>query len=294
MIEQFLRDELSLFGKASPTGWYRCRCPYHSDSNPSFAVYLHYPHMFKCLGCGEGGSLVKLVAKCKKLNFRQARLFIQSVLEVDMVEVGRLLRPSEASFVPMAAVEAFAEMLPGSEAMGYCRGRGLSGIVLSMFGAGYEPATKRLMIPFWGLPDLSRCVGFDTREALFDWDKSVDIQRGWRNSSVIAPRNLVDSEGVIVTEGFFDAARVTSWLIRVSRLGDYFPVAIGGNQVSQSLAKFLSTYDKICLGFDWDKGGDVAVSKLKKLLPERNFQRLLGDGEDPGDSNDFEIRSLVY
>jgi hypothetical protein len=53
---------------------YRAKCPFHSDSTPSFDVYykLDGELRFKCWGCGEGGDVFQFVQNIDNLSFPDA------------------------------------------------------------------------------------------------------------------------------------------------------------------------------------------------------------------------------
>src|SRR3989339_337032 len=47
------------------------KCPFHEDKNPSFVVTPE-KNLFHCLGCDAGGSVIDLVMKLDKIEFRDA------------------------------------------------------------------------------------------------------------------------------------------------------------------------------------------------------------------------------
>ena len=46
-------------------------CPFHSEKTPSFTVSAE-KQLFKCFGCGEGGSVVSFMMKIENLSFPDA------------------------------------------------------------------------------------------------------------------------------------------------------------------------------------------------------------------------------
>lgn len=295
-IITFLEQELDIRGKPAPTGWYRACCPIHHESSPSFAVNTHHPYNYNCLACGAHGSLPDLVAKLKKMAFKRAVEYIRDRLFITPAEMQALLQPPPEidPYVSSAAITAFREALPNSRGLSYCRERGVPRYVLELYRVGYEEADDNLLIPLWALPGLKEAVGFEMRH--FDVDgimKSVDVSPGWRKKSIVCPVGQhYEENGVIVSEGFFDAARITQWLCETGRLNKYVSVAICGNKLSQHHAVFLSQFDRICLGFDNDRGGETAIEQAYRLMPERSFQRLIFAGKDPGESESFSIVML--
>ena len=64
--------ELYDFGKVRKTakGW-TALCPFHDDSNPSFAIYSDN-NRFYCFGCGVHGDSINFVMLLKKYSFKEA------------------------------------------------------------------------------------------------------------------------------------------------------------------------------------------------------------------------------
>lgn len=54
---------------------YFIHCPFHSDTNESFAVDP-YKQLWNCFSCNEGGDIYKLVMKLENVDFRQAHLLL--------------------------------------------------------------------------------------------------------------------------------------------------------------------------------------------------------------------------
>ena len=52
--------------------YYMCCCPFHDDSNPSFAVKAEYDNVGKCYACGWYGDIVKYEMDFHKVDFKTA------------------------------------------------------------------------------------------------------------------------------------------------------------------------------------------------------------------------------
>lgn len=50
---------------------FRCKCPLHPDSDPSCVLYTD-TNMFKCFGCGEGGTAIKFLMVKEDLSYEEA------------------------------------------------------------------------------------------------------------------------------------------------------------------------------------------------------------------------------
>ncbi len=52
-------------------GNYVCCCPFHSEKTPSFYV-SRSKQIYKCFGCGEGGSVTTFLMKYENCTFQEA------------------------------------------------------------------------------------------------------------------------------------------------------------------------------------------------------------------------------
>ena len=50
---------------------YTCCCPFHNEKTPSFSVN-QARQMYKCFGCGEGGSVITFLQKYENYTFPEA------------------------------------------------------------------------------------------------------------------------------------------------------------------------------------------------------------------------------
>jgi hypothetical protein len=50
---------------------WKCLCPLHKETTPSFTIDSE-KNLWKCFGCGEGGSVIDLHAKLRGLSIREA------------------------------------------------------------------------------------------------------------------------------------------------------------------------------------------------------------------------------
>lgn len=295
-INDFLEKDLHLKGKAGGSGWYRICCPFHGEKTPSCAVHMEYPYNFGCLACGEHGSIAKLTAKVKGMRFGDALDYVRGLLEISTDDIKRLINTDERRVeIPSSTLTMLKEWLHDSPALSYAKSRGIPRYVLEMFNAGYEPLENALTVPIYALPSLDRVVGLDMRIFTVDGvDKHMEVAPKQRNKALIIPVNVpITWRGIIIVEGFFDAANVLRWLLETERVKDYTVAATCGNQLSLHHAKFFSRFDRVCSGFDADKGGDKARSKLAELIPALPFQRLEFDGGDPGESQTFRVSNGV-
>jgi len=52
-----------------------CLCPFHQEKHPSFFLYPE-TNSFHCFGCGISGDVIEFVKQVKKINFKQAVIFL--------------------------------------------------------------------------------------------------------------------------------------------------------------------------------------------------------------------------
>ncbi|MEG2262740.1 MAG: CHC2 zinc finger domain-containing protein [Acinetobacter sp.] len=72
-------DLAAEFGISIPNSGQQICCPFHDDSTPSFSVDFDR-NIFKCFGCGIGGSFVEFYQCCQK-KFKDRPLNIPSVVD---------------------------------------------------------------------------------------------------------------------------------------------------------------------------------------------------------------------
>jgi DNA primase len=293
-IVEFLEKKLGISGKLAPSGWYRACCPIHGEKSPSFAVLTEYPYPFKCLSCGAGGQLPYLTSRVLNMPMHKAREFVLDHIKITVNPTALFHEKQKPDPIPDVLLAAYEGALKSSRTSKYCRGRGIPRFVLESFGVGHDQLHLQMMIPMRSVHS-GVVLGFETRgffaagEAV---EKSAILADGAKKEVVLAPQGYLKKRRAIVVEGFFDAARVFMWLLRSGKT-DYTVVGFGGVGISDTQLKFISRYDRVILGYDFDKAGAAACRKMLQKLDGIPLYRLLFDGEDPGasslDSFDIEL-----
>jgi DNA primase len=125
-------------------------CPFHGEKSPSFSV-SPAKQFYHCFGCGKNGNAIGFLMEHAGMNFVEAvkDLAGQYGLQVpdDNLTPQDRARAAEQrqkqatlSDVLEKACEAYKKQLKSSpRAVGYFKGRGLSGEVARDFGLGYAP-----------------------------------------------------------------------------------------------------------------------------------------------------------
>ena len=117
-------------------------CPFHHEKTPSFIVSPS-KRMFKCFGCGTGGSVIDFVMSYDRAEFGEA---VETLAQRLGLETGRKDGPRRDNPVPrllQAARSFYHERLlhaaDGAAARDYLTQRGFGESDWTAFGLGYAP-----------------------------------------------------------------------------------------------------------------------------------------------------------
>lgn len=128
---------------------YLACCPFHKEKSPSFTVSPS-KQFYHCFGCGAHGSAIGFVMEYQGLGFVDAvRLLADSVgMTVPQAvrsanpaaeQAARARRLSMEEMLQRAAGFYKQQLKSAPNAVGYCKGRGLSGEIAARYGLGYAP-----------------------------------------------------------------------------------------------------------------------------------------------------------
>jgi len=120
-------------------------CPFHKEKTGSFSVHPER-QMFKCFGCGKGGTAITFVQEIENLTFGEAVRFLaeKAGVRIEFEDDGRgekRVQPElDRTKVMETAVRLFEKWLKGSsEAQEYLSSRGLDDTTIRRFRLGYAP-----------------------------------------------------------------------------------------------------------------------------------------------------------
>ena len=125
-------------------------CPFHGEKSPSFSV-SPTKQFYHCFGCGKNGNAISFLMDHAGLNFVEAVKDLAGQVGLQVPEEERSPQERERaaaerqkqatlSEVLEKAGEAWRKQLKTSpRAIGYLKGRGLSGEIARRFGLGYAP-----------------------------------------------------------------------------------------------------------------------------------------------------------
>ncbi len=125
-------------------------CPFHGEKSPSFIV-SPTRQTYHCFGCGVHGNAVGFLMENSGLGFIDAVRDLSQQIGMTVPEdestpaereraAAQKQRQATLSDVLSKAAEHYRRQLKGSpRAVGYLKGRGLSGKIAAQFGLGYAP-----------------------------------------------------------------------------------------------------------------------------------------------------------
>ena len=120
-------------------------CPFHAEKTPSFMVSPER-QIFKCFGCGKGGSVFNFLMETERIEFGEALRILAKRVGVKLVSY----RSNDAEIekeklyqVNHLAAEFYHYLLlshpVGKNALAYILGRGITKESLQLFKLGYAP-----------------------------------------------------------------------------------------------------------------------------------------------------------
>lgn len=132
-------------------------CPFHNEKTPSFNV-SPTRNIFKCFGCGKGGSAVDFLMEHEKFTYPDALRWLARRYGIEIQETE--LSPEQRAEQQLAdslyivndfALRHFQEQLFDTDegksvALSYFRQRGLREETIRNFGLGYAPDTRDLFV----------------------------------------------------------------------------------------------------------------------------------------------------
>lgn len=225
-------------------------CPFHSEKTPSFTVNPE-KKLFKCFGCGEGGTVFNFIMKQESMDFVEAVKFVASKSHIDLSLFDNRKKPPLSTTektglfnVTNLAARFYHKILldsdQGKAAREYLKKRHINDQSIKSFCLGYAPN---------------------------NWDSFIKVCNGRKVS-----KNLLEKTGLIISKkeghGYYDRFR--------NRL--MFPIAdarknivgFGGRALDNSLPKYLNSPETLLFnkshvlyGIDIAKN---AISKQRKAI----------------------------
>lgn len=269
----------------------RITCPFHSDGHertPSCEILLEDKGStpagtVHCFGCGYRASLVKFIANCLNISYKQATEWILSVSNYDIIQSTRDISEIELKLdtedveeeIPEVSID---ELKQYDYIHPYMFERKLTDDIIKKFDVGYDPKTDSLTFPVY--VD-GKCVFVAKRRVKY---KRFDLPE-LKNKPIYGLDYITDNE-FIICEGVIDA--LTCWSYGKQA------VALFGTSSDYQL-KILNNVKqrKLVIGTDGDEAGDKAARRIAKALTNKLVTRLdIPKGKDINDLSKEEFDKL--
>lgn len=124
---------------------YRAKCPFHSDSDPSFYVSPE-KQIWHCFGCDAGGDVFEFVKEIEGVEFREALRILANQAGVELKRVDPKVRSKKEkifNILDKAADFYHQNLLNNKKQLDYLSERGLNKKSIKEFKLGYAPDNWR-------------------------------------------------------------------------------------------------------------------------------------------------------
>lgn len=144
---------------------FRALCPFHSEKKPSFFV-SPARQMFKCFGCGSGGSIFDFIMKIEGVEFGDALRLLAQKAGVELKPITPELKTERARLYEICelACRFFKKQLratsAGEQVRDYLLKRGLNDDSIKKWRLGYAPESWQ------GLSDFLVSKGYQREEVV--------------------------------------------------------------------------------------------------------------------------------
>lgn len=255
-----------------------CMCPNpeHDATKPHFQINIEKPLVHCFSGCGISGTYEHAISIIEGCSLDEARKIILRGTSAPGRRGRKIQRPA-SNVVAGGKEEARARQrevrkvldrssyLP-PDASDYLAGRGLSPAVVARWKLGFDPDTKRIVIPAL---DNNYNPRFLIQRAIYkdNWPKYLYSEGADRGNFLFGAcfldRSLVQSDGLVVVEGSLDT-------IRMHQNGQENTVGILGSSITSAQARMIENLrpKRVILLFDKDAAGVNAIFKARKALPK--------------------------
>ena len=126
---------------------YKCCCPFHPEKTPSFSVSRER-QIYKCFGCGAGGSALTFVMKYDNMSYVEAIQYLAQRVGMDLPErelsadeKNRISRREKLFEINLEATKYFHYVLlnteNGKKGYEYFKKRGYTDETINKFGLGF-------------------------------------------------------------------------------------------------------------------------------------------------------------
>ena len=201
---------------------YVALCPFHAEKTPSFSVSPS-KQIYKCFGCGKGGSVFNFVMAKENVTFPEAVRILAERAGIDLPERGGAEKQVGArrqvrdvlAWATRRFVAALQHPKAGAEARAYLERRGLTPATIEAFQIGFAPES---------------------------WDALI---RAAQRDAM--PLDLLEAAGLIVQRdggsGYYDRFRGRVMFPIIDALNR--PIAFGGRILGDGEPKYLNSPETV-------------------------------------------------
>ncbi|KPK33801.1 MAG: hypothetical protein AMJ66_04830 [Betaproteobacteria bacterium SG8_40] len=300
---------------------FSARCPFHNEKTPSFTV-SQTKQFYHCFGCGAHGTAISFLMEYQGMGFIDAVKDLAARVGMTVPEPSAPKEKAGGADEDLIGVVAraarfYKQQLKESEkAIGYLKGRGLSGEIAARYGLGYAPDDwqadyakstalskaglvidgnegrrydrfrDRVMFPIQN--QRGSIIGFGGRVIGKGEPKYLNspetplFEKGRELYGLVQARAGIRQYGVVVVvEGYMD-------VVALAQAGVEYAVATLGTATTPwQVQKLLKQADRVVFCFDGDTAGQRAAwraleNSLGQLVDGRQIGFLfLPEGEDP-------------
>ena len=305
-------------------------CPFHTEKSPSFTV-SPAKQFYHCFGCGAHGNAIGFMMAYASMGYVDAVKDLAAGAGMTVPEAPRTPqetqrreRETDLYGVMEKAMEFYRAQLKGSPtAIGYLKGRGLSGEIAARFRIGYAPddwqALKaafpdyqdkslvetglvidndegkrydrfrdRVMFPI--LNQRGSVIGFggrvmgDGEPKYLNSPETALFEKGRELYGLTQARDAIRTSGrVLVVEGYMDVVALAQYGV------GYAVATLGTATTPMHVTKLLRLADEVVFCFDGDKAGRKAAwraleTSLPLALDHKPMRFLFLPAEDDPDS----------
>jgi DNA primase catalytic core len=271
-------------------------CPFHTDSEPSFAVDER-KGLWNCLGkCQTGGDAFSFVMKSDGIGFKEAFALLsqnqpsktatrkEKPIEAKTTGADEMTK-SEAEYLEKAVAYYHKSLLKNEKAIVYLQSRGITPEAIRVFGLGFVDGSLKDKINPDGKANLESLGLLNERgnETMFGSvvfplidaasqkpvglyarhiEKKQHLYLSGKRRGVFNPAGAKEADEVILTESVIDALALWSLGIR------NVTCSYGVNGLTDEIVSHLSEsrIKKVVLMLDADESGREAIGKFAEKL----------------------------
>ena len=271
---------------------FKAPCPFHNEKTPSFFISPER-QMWKCFGCGKGGSIFDFVMEMEGVEFPEALRMLAARAGIELEEFDSTIKDSKDRLYQVCESSArfFEKQLgrsnTGLRAVEYLKSRGLEYATIAKFRLGFAPDT-------WdALSIYLRNSGFTEKEIV---DAGMAIRRQETSDKRRVTSGIYDRFRSRIMFPVSDVnSRIVGFTGRIFDVGDVEDVRNVGNdnsnkrsdptseaiqQVEHASAKYINTpqtliYDKSRILYGLDQSRNDIRRKGRCLLVEGNWDAIM-------------------